>query len=230
MVGRPTAALLFLNDRPEKARFFKLNVIKSIFIIGNVPDLDEENEMTELRKRMSDAMVLRGLAKRTQESYLACVEALAKSYWRSPDTLDGEAIQSYLLHLITEKKLAYASVNQAACAFRFLFGTVLGRETARFDIPMAKVPKRLSLVSQSALPAMPDSGEGGVACRTAARSAARALLSPGVHAAARPQWPDCRRTTVASRDAVLRGIGNAYRIRRQPATSGRRVGVLAGAA
>ena len=55
MVGRPTAALLFLNDRPEKAQFFKLNVIKSIFIIGNVPDLDEENEMTELRKRMSDA-------------------------------------------------------------------------------------------------------------------------------------------------------------------------------
>jgi hypothetical protein len=32
------------------------------------------------------------------------------------------------------------------------------------------------------------------------------------------------------RDAVLRGIGNAYRVRRQPATSGRRVGVLAGAA
>jgi integrase/recombinase XerD len=147
VVGRPTAALLFLNDRrPEKAQFFKLNVIKSIFIIGNVPDLDEENEMTELRKRMSDAMVLRGLAERTQESYLGCVEALAKYYWRSPDTLDGEAIQSYLLHLITEKKLAYASVNQAACAFRFLFGTVLGRETARFDIPMAKVPKRLPLV------------------------------------------------------------------------------------
>ena len=55
MVGRPTVALLFLNDRHEKAQFFKLNVIKSIFIIGNVPDLDEENEMTELRKRMSDA-------------------------------------------------------------------------------------------------------------------------------------------------------------------------------
>jgi hypothetical protein len=42
---------------------------------------------------------------------------------------------------------------------------------------------------------MPDPGEGGVARRTAARSAARALLSPGVHAAARPQWPDCRRAT-----------------------------------
>ena len=36
---------------------------------------------------------------------------------RSPDTLDAAAIQTYLLHLITEKKLAYACVNQAACAF-----------------------------------------------------------------------------------------------------------------
>ncbi len=63
--------------------------------------------MTELRKRMNDAMLLCGLADRTRESYLACVTALAKYYWRSPDQLDAAAIQTYLLHLITEKKLAY---------------------------------------------------------------------------------------------------------------------------
>lgn len=102
--------------------------------------------MTELRKRMNDAMVLRGLAERTKESYLACVEALAKHYWRSPDTLDAEAIQSYLPHLITEKKFAYASVNQAAYAFRFLFATVLRQKSVAFEIPMAKVPKRLPQV------------------------------------------------------------------------------------
>jgi len=99
--------------------------------------------MTELRQQMNNAMLLRGLADRTRESYIACVFGLAKYYRRSPDQLDAAAIQSYLLHLITEKKLAYASVNQASCAFRFFFGTVLGRESARFDIPMAKVPKRL---------------------------------------------------------------------------------------
>lgn len=102
--------------------------------------------MTELRQRMNDAMVLRGLADRTRESYIACVLGLAKHYRPPPDQLDAKAIQAYLLHLITEKKLAYASVNQAACAFRFLFGTVLGREAARFDIPMSKVPKRLPRV------------------------------------------------------------------------------------
>jgi integrase len=54
-----------------------------------------------------------------------------------------EEVQAYLLHLIRDKKLAYASVNQASCAFRFLYRRVLGRPEAGFDIPMAKVPQRL---------------------------------------------------------------------------------------
>lgn len=99
--------------------------------------------MSQLRQRMDDAMVLRGLAARTRESYLQCVTALARHFHRSPDQLDATQIQAYLLYLITEKKLAYASVNQAACAFRFLFDKVLRQPTVWLDIPMAKVPKRL---------------------------------------------------------------------------------------
>jgi integrase/recombinase XerD len=105
--------------------------------------LKEENEMSALRQRMNEAMVLRGLAERTRETYLACVSGLAKHYGRSPDTLDAAAIQAYLLHLISERKLAYSSVNQAVCAIRFLFAIVLGQREVAFDIPMAKVPKRL---------------------------------------------------------------------------------------
>ena len=99
--------------------------------------------MTPLRQQMIDAMLLRGFAARTQEAYCDAVGALAKHYRRSPDTLNAEQLQSYLLHLITQKKLAYASVNQASCAFRFMFGTVLRWPEVRLDIPMAKVPKRL---------------------------------------------------------------------------------------
>lgn len=99
--------------------------------------------MTQLRQRMIDAMLLRGFAPRTQEAYCDAVFALARHYHCSPEKLSAEQLQSYLLHLIREKRLAYASVNQAACAFRFLFGTVLRRPAARLDIPMAKVPKRL---------------------------------------------------------------------------------------
>lgn len=102
--------------------------------------------MSPLRQRMDDAMVLRGFAERTREAYLLCVRSLAKYYRRPPDQLGAGELQAYLLHLITDRKLAYASVNQAACAFRFLFREVLGEREIWLEIPMAKVPKRLPLV------------------------------------------------------------------------------------
>jgi len=98
---------------------------------------------TKLRCEMDNAMVLRGFSPRTRECYLACVTGLAQHYGRSPDGLGAVQIQAYLLHLIGEKKLAYASVNQAVCAFRFLFDAVLGHKRLALEIPMAKVPKRL---------------------------------------------------------------------------------------
>ena len=101
---------------------------------------------TKLRREMDNAMVLRGFAPRTREAYLACVTALAQHYHRSPEGLDTAEIQTYLLYLIKEKKLAYASVNQAVCSFRFLFDAVLGHKTLALEIPMAKVPKRLPQV------------------------------------------------------------------------------------
>lgn len=102
--------------------------------------------MKTLREQMDDAMLLRGFATRTRESYLAAVRALAKHYRRSPDLLSTEEIEAYHLHLIVERRLAYASVNQSACACRFLFDKVLRRPMCRFDIPMAKVPKTLPRV------------------------------------------------------------------------------------
>ena len=91
-------------------------------------------------------MILRGFALRTRESYLAAARALAKYYRRSPDLLTPEEIEAYHLYLIVERKLAYASVNQSACACRFLFDKVLRRPLSRSDIPMAKVPKTLPRV------------------------------------------------------------------------------------
>jgi site-specific recombinase XerD len=115
-------------------------------IAGDVPDSIKETEMKSLREQMNDAMILRGFAARTQESYLAAVRALAKHYRRSPDSLTAEEVEAYHLHLIVERKLAYSSVNLSASACRFLFDKVFKRPQARFDIPMAKVPKSLPCV------------------------------------------------------------------------------------
>lgn len=102
--------------------------------------------MSALRQRMDQAMVLRGFSVRTREAYLRCVTGLARYYHRAPDQLERAQIEAYLLHLIEERKLAYASVNQVNCAVRFLFARVLERKSELFELPMARVPKRLPQV------------------------------------------------------------------------------------
>lgn len=97
---------------------------------------------TTLRACMENALILRGLADRTRQSYLQSISKLARHYHCSPDLLTPAQVEAWLLYLVTERKLAYSSVNQAASACRFLYNTVLGRERADFPVPMAKTPQR----------------------------------------------------------------------------------------
>ena len=99
--------------------------------------------MTPLRQRMLDALQLRGMADRTQQAYIEAVAHLARHYGRSPDKLSAEEVQCYLLHLQRDRKLARSSVNQYGCAYRFLYGTVLGFDGQAFQIPLAPAPQRL---------------------------------------------------------------------------------------
>ena len=99
--------------------------------------------MTPLRQRMLDALVLHGMALRTQETYIDAVSGLARHYRRSPDRLDAEQVQSYLLYLLRERHLSRSSVNVYGCAFRFLYGRVLGLDGEAFQIPLAAAPQRL---------------------------------------------------------------------------------------
>ena len=98
---------------------------------------------TPLRQRMLDAMVLRGFSPRTQESYVDAVKGLAGHFRRSPDLLGAEEVRGYLLHLLQKRRLARSSVNQYGCAFRFLYGRVLGLDGDTFQIPLARAPQRL---------------------------------------------------------------------------------------
>ena len=99
--------------------------------------------MSPLRQRMLDALLLRGMAVRTQETYTDAVSRLARHYRRSPDTLSAEEVRGFLLYLLRDRKLARSSVNQYSCAFRFFYGTVLGLEADAFEIPLAPAPQRL---------------------------------------------------------------------------------------
>lgn len=98
---------------------------------------------TPLRRRMLDALVLRGYAQRTQEAYIEAVAHLAGHYHCGPDRLSAEQVQAYLLHLLRERHLSRSSVNQYGCALRFFYGTVLGLQGHAFQIPLAAAPQKL---------------------------------------------------------------------------------------
>ena len=98
--------------------------------------------MTPLRQRMVDAMVTRGFATRTQESYVDAISRMARHYHRSPALLSKDEVSAYLLDMVSTRHLSYSSVNHAASASRFLLEKVLGRKADGLRPPMARVPHK----------------------------------------------------------------------------------------
>jgi site-specific recombinase XerD len=103
----------------------------------------EENVMTELRKAMMEAMLLRGFSERTKESYIQGVRGIAAHYHLSPDCLSDEQVRRYLIYLLEERHLAYSSVNLSLNAIRFLFREVLQRPRDQINLPGPRQPQRL---------------------------------------------------------------------------------------
>jgi integrase/recombinase XerD len=83
--------------------------------------------MTPLRQRMLEDMQLRGLAERTQESYLGAVRRLAEYYGRPPDQLSDEEVRGYFLYLQNERQVASNTYNVAFNGIKFFYTHTLGR-------------------------------------------------------------------------------------------------------
>ncbi|MBW1704339.1 MAG: phage integrase N-terminal SAM-like domain-containing protein [Deltaproteobacteria bacterium] len=83
---------------------------------------------TLLRKQFNDHMILRGFFPKTKDGYIGAVGCPAKYYRFSPDKLNNDQIQAYLLHLIKVRKLALSSVNVVFSGLRcFLYpGSQMG--------------------------------------------------------------------------------------------------------
>ena len=173
--------------------------------------------MSPLRKKMQDAMVLRGLAARTQESYIAAVAGIAKHYRRSPDMLSSDEVERNLLHLIEERKLSWSTTNQAASALMFLYGPTLKRKEDRIVIPRRKVPaKQPEILSREEVARILE------ACSTVRQH----TLLMTTYAAALPLWADiCPSVTPAvpcATSITRAATASARSARRGPKRSGSR--------
>jgi site-specific recombinase XerD len=92
---------------------------------------------------MLQAMTVRGMARRTQQSYVSAVRRLAKHYLRSPDEITAEEVQSYLAQMIEVDGLSWSTCSIAANAFRFLYHVTLGLKAIDFVVPQPRQPQRL---------------------------------------------------------------------------------------
>lgn len=99
--------------------------------------------MTPLRQKMIDAMLVRGFAVRTHQSYLSAVCDLSRYYRRPPDQLSVEELQAYFLYLVKERGLSGASCRLYLNGIRFLYLQVLGWDTFKVKLQVPKVAQRI---------------------------------------------------------------------------------------
>jgi site-specific recombinase XerD len=87
---------------------------------------------------MINEMALRRFAPKTQEAYVAAIAGLARYYNLSPEKIDKQMIQDYLLHLMKERKLSWSSCNVAVSGMRFFYTQTLGMDSMFLSIPPRK--------------------------------------------------------------------------------------------
>jgi integrase/recombinase XerD len=102
--------------------------------------------MSTLRTKMTQDMIVRGLAKTTQYAYLHAVTERSAYYHRSPDTLSTQALHDYLLYLSQERGLAWSTCNGRVHALRFFYRITLGRTDVDLVLPRAKEPSKLPVI------------------------------------------------------------------------------------
>ena len=73
-------------------------------------------------------MQLRRFSGSTQGTYLREVERLAQHLHQPLDSIDQHQLQDYILFLLTERKLAWSSVNVITAALRFFYTVTLDRK------------------------------------------------------------------------------------------------------
>jgi site-specific recombinase XerD len=98
--------------------------------------------MSELRNKMIRAMKLKDYAPKTHKSYLSAVEGLAKFHQKSPELLNQEEVDDYLLHLKDDGKTS-STRNVVVAGLRFFYGSVLENKALEFKSPSRRKPRIL---------------------------------------------------------------------------------------
>jgi len=102
--------------------------------------------MSVLRQKMIEDMQLRGLAARTQESYVQAVSQLAGHYHKSPEQISEEELRQYFLYLKNIKCVSRSTHTLALCGIKFFYEHTLKREWHTLDFARPAKEQKLPVV------------------------------------------------------------------------------------
>jgi len=102
--------------------------------------------MSVLSERMIEDMQLRGLAVRTQETYLQSVRQLAKYYHKPPDQIDDEELRQYFLYLKNDRPISRSTCTIALCGIKFFYVHTLKRSWHTLAFMRPDKEKKLPVV------------------------------------------------------------------------------------
>jgi integrase/recombinase XerD len=105
---------------------------------------------TPLRQRMIEDMQLRGLAERTQDSYVRSVRQLAEYYGKSPARVSEAELRQYFLYLQQEKKVSASTLGVRLNGIKFLYEHTLKRSWPLLQLIHPAVVQKLPVVLSEA--------------------------------------------------------------------------------
>lgn len=104
-----------------------------------------ENEQAFVT-RVEDEMKLRGYSPRTRKSYRNCLLRFKRHVDQKLSVITEQDIRQYLLHLIDEKNLSRATLNQTVSALKFFYQYVLHEPRIIGSIPCPRPERKLPAV------------------------------------------------------------------------------------
>jgi site-specific recombinase XerD len=117
--------------------------------------------MGQLRDRMEQDLILRGLRPSTRRTYLLYCRRFAAFFRRSPEELGEAEIRQFLLHQIKVQHRSYQTYRQILAALKFLYTVTLQRprEVERIPFPKHRSPGLPEVLSAPELTALFDALE-----------------------------------------------------------------------
>lgn len=102
-------------------------------------------EKGELENKLRTKMRRRGLARRTESSYVSWYKHYVKFHgMKHPVELGQKGVEDFMNYLASVKKVAASTQNQAFSALLFLYRDVLGIELKGLDAKRAKSKRTLT--------------------------------------------------------------------------------------